>query len=200
MDTIKTTGSQAETSIAPRQLHQPMAAGGPVELLDVRTPAEFDGAHVPGARLIPLGDLDPASFRRQFGEGDGPVYVLCQSGGRARRAIEKLAAAGIGRGVLVEGGTEGWINAGLPVTLGKGAGWPIMRQVQIIVGLLSALGAALALTVNPYFALVPLVMGCGLLFAGISGICGLAILLSRMPWNRQRQCGACCAGKGGHAQ
>ena len=44
-----------------------------------------------------------------------------------------------------------------------------MRQVQIIVGFISAAGAVLALAVNPLFAIIPLVMGCGLLFAGITG-------------------------------
>jgi hypothetical protein len=63
-----------------------------------------------------------------------------------------------------------------------------MRQVQITVGAVSATGAVLALMVNPWFALVPLAAGCGLLFAGISGFCGLALVLAKMPWNRAAQC------------
>jgi hypothetical protein len=42
----------------------------------------------------------------------------------------------------------------------------------------------LALTVNHYFVLIPLVLGCGLLFAGLTGFCGLALLLAKMPWNK----------------
>jgi hypothetical protein len=56
--------------------------------------------------------------------------------------------------------------------------------VQIVVGSLSAAGALLALTVNPLFALLPLVIGSGLLFAGLTGFCGLALLLAKMPWNQ----------------
>jgi hypothetical protein len=41
------------------------------------------------------------------------------------------------------------------------------------------------------------VMGCGLLFAGLTGMCGLALLLAKMPWNRAQSCGSCCEGKGG---
>ncbi len=58
-----------------------------------------------------------------------------------------------------------------------------MRQVQIVVGSLAATGAILSLAVNPWFAVVPLLPGCGL-FAGITGTCGMALMLARMPWNR----------------
>jgi hypothetical protein len=69
-----------------------------------------------------------------------------------------------------------------------------MRQVQIVVGLLSIVGAGLALAVNRWFAILPLFLGCGLVFAGITGTCGMALLLARMPWNRgQENCTQCCA-------
>jgi len=186
---------QVKTSIAPRELQRLLAEGVPAQLLDVRTPAEFAAAHVPGAKLLPLDALDQASFARQRGAEEIPVYVLCQSGGRARKAIERLERAGIRGCVLVEGGTQGWIDAGLPVNRGQSNVLPLMRQVQITVGFISASGAVLALAVNPLFALVPLVMGCGLLFAGITGTCGLALLLAKMPWNRARICGSCCESK-----
>ena len=188
---------QVKNAIAPRDLHRVLAEGGPNQLLDVRTPAEFAAAHVPGAKLIPLDALDPASFARARVSEEIPVYVLCQSGGRARKAIERLERAGIRGCVLVEGGTQAWIDAGLPVNRGQSNILPLMRQVQITVGFISALGAVLALAVNPLFAIVPLVMGCGLLFAGITGTCGLALLLARMPWNRAQSGGSCCETKVG---
>jgi rhodanese-related sulfurtransferase len=188
---------QVKTSIAPRDLHRLLAEGGPIQLLDVRTPAEFAGAHVPGAKLIPLGDLDPAAIQRERGAAESPVYVLCQSGGRARKAIEKLEGAGVRGCVLVEGGTQGWMDAGLPVNRGGSGTLPLMRQVQITVGFISAAGAVLALAVHPLFAIIPLVTGCGLLFAGITGRCGLALLLAKMPWNHSQSCGSCCETKGG---
>jgi hypothetical protein len=123
--------------------------------------------------------------------------VLCQSGGRARKAIEKLEQGGVHGCVLVEGGTQAWIDAGLPTERAQSTVLPLMRQVQITVGLISAAGAVLALTINPLFAIIPLVMGCGLLFAGLTGMCGLALLLAKMPWNRAQSCGSCCEGKGG---
>ena len=94
---------QAKTSIQPLELQRLLAEGRPAQLVDVRTPVEFATAHVPGAKLIPLGDLDPAAFRRERGVEGIPVYVLCQSGGRARKAIEKLEQAGVHGCVLVRG-------------------------------------------------------------------------------------------------
>jgi rhodanese-related sulfurtransferase len=186
---------QVQNSIAPGELRRRLAEGAPALLLDVRSPAEFAAVHVPGAKLIPLADLDPAALQKLRGAEETPVYVLCQSGGRARRAVEKLEADGIRGCVLVEGGTQGWMDAGLPVNRGPGGVLPLMRQVQITVGAVSASGAALALFVHPLFAVIPLVMGCGLLFAGLTGTCGLALLLAKMPWNQAQACGSCCETK-----
>ena len=171
-------------SITPRELHDRMLRGGAPELLDVRTPGEYASAHVPGAKLTPLDELDAAAYVRERGEKRGSVYVICQSGGRARRAIEKFAQAGFHGCVLVEGGTQAWMDAKLPVNRGQVRVLPLMRQVQITVGLVSATGAGLALMVNPRFAWIPLVTGAGLLFAGLTGFCGLAEVLAKMPWNR----------------
>jgi rhodanese-related sulfurtransferase len=181
------TPTQAPKTISPRELHRLLAQGEPLDLLDVRTPAEYAAEHVPGAKLLPLDKLEPAAFLRKRPAAAGPLYLLCQSGGRARRAMEKFQRAGFDGCLLVEGGTQAWVDAGLPVHRGERQALPLMRQVQIVVGVLSATGAALALALNPWFALVPLVMGCGLLFAGLTGFCGLALVLAKMPWNNRPQ-------------
>lgn len=182
-------------TVPPAELYARMAAGDEVNLVDVRTPVEFARAHVAGARLIPLGDLDPEALLKNHRPGD-PIFVLCQSGERARKAIERLQCAGCDDGVLVEGGTQAWIGAGLPVIRGEARGLPLMRQVHIAAGFLTAAGALLALLVNRWFAAVPLVTGCGLLFAGLTGMCGMALLLAKMPWNRaQTERGETCAAR-----
>jgi rhodanese-related sulfurtransferase len=188
---------QSPKLIQPRELYKQLqlSDGPPAQLLDVRTPGEFAAAHVPGATLIPLDELDAAAFSRERGADVTPLYVLCQSGGRARRAIEKLERAGVQGCVLVEGGTQAWLDADLPVNHGESRVLPLMRQVQIVVGFLSAGGAALALAFDPRFALIPLVVGSGLLFAGLTGFCGLALVLAKMPWNKTSPCksASCCA-------
>ena len=188
------TKTQTETAVSAQELQRRMAAGEAACLLDVRTPGEYAAAHVPATKLIPLDELDPAAFCRERNGDCSPVYVLCQSGGRARRAIEKLKRAGVHGCVLVEGGTQAWIDAGLPVNRGQSRVLPLMRQVQVAVGFFSATGALLALTVNKLFAIIPLIVGCGLLFAGLTGFCGLALLLAKMPWNKTSNCNSasCC--------
>lgn len=170
-------------SISPAQLCALMAAGSHLELLDVRTPPEFTNAHIPGARLIPLNDLHAEAYLKERQPGR-PLFVICQAGGRARKAIEQFETRGCFDAVLVEGGTQAWIDAGLPVDRGVSRVLPLMRQVQIVAGTLSAIGAALAMLVSTWFALVPAFIGSGLLFAGLTGKCGMALLLARMPWNR----------------
>jgi rhodanese-related sulfurtransferase len=180
------------STICPAALSALLGNSDNHELLDVRTPPEYASAHVPGARLISLNDLKVDAFVAQHKPGT-PIFVLCQSGARAAKAIEQFELAGCDDCVLVEGGTQAWIDAGLPVHRGARTVLPIMRQVQIVVGSLSAVGAILALAVNTWFAILPLLLGCGLIFAGISGTCGMALLLARMPWNRgQVRCSHCC--------
>jgi len=180
-------------AIAPAALSAIIGAGDAHELLDVRTPPEYASVHVPGARLAPLDHLDVAAILARHRAGS-PIFVLCQAGMRARQAIEQFERAGCSDCVLVEGGTQAWIDAGLPVHRGARGPLPLLRQVQIVAGSLSAAGAILALTVNPWFAILPLLVGCGLLIAGITGACGMALLLARMPWNRgQNRTSDCCA-------
>ncbi len=178
-------------SISPAALAAFLGAGNSHELLDVRTPPEYDNAHVPGARLIPLDQLRVDTFLARHKPGR-PIYVLCQAGARASKAIAQFERAGCDDCVLVEGGTQAWSDAGLPLHRGVRKVLPLMRQVQIAVGSLAAAGAILTLTVNRWFAVLPLIIGCGLLFAGISGTCGMALLLSRMPWNRGQETSCDC--------
>ena len=191
---MNATPPQVPRVVSPRELHRLREAGAACELLDVRTPPEHAEAHVPGVQLVPLDTLDPAAFLARRPDSAAPLYVFCQAGGRAKMAIEKFDAAGFEGCVLVEGGTQAWIDAGLPVDRGTSRVIPLMRQVQLVIGFFSALGAGLALTVDVRFALLPLLAGCGLLVAGSTGWCGLAILMSKMPWNRVAGQSCCASG------
>ena len=178
---------------SPRARDALQATDQHIELLDVRTPVEFREVHVGFARNLPLDRLDPAAFNAERnGAGDKPLYVICRSGSRGNQACEKLAAAGI-EVVNVEGGTQAWIAANLPVVRGQKA-ISLERQVRITAGSLVFVGAVLALTVHPYFAALPAFIGAGLVFAGITDTCGMGMLLARMPWNQvsEEAAGAAC--------
>lgn len=165
------------TTITPQDLHSRITGGQPCRMIDVRTPAEHRSQHVTGVHLLPLDQLDPTKLPT----GDGPIFLLCQSGGRATRAADQLRAAGV-LCCVVEGGTKAWAAAGLPVTLGKGV-ISIERQVRIAAGLLVLTGAALAYFVHPAYVAISAFVGAGLTFAGITDWCGMGLLLARMPWN-----------------
>ncbi len=152
-------------------------------LLDVRTAAEFSALHLPGSVLVPLDQLDPAKVRELMA-GKSACVLLCQSGGRARRAADRLHAAGFDNLLVVEGGVAACAAAGLPVNRGRGV-ISLERQVRIAAGLLVLLGAALAWLVHPAWIGLAAFVGAGLAFAGITDTCGMALVLARMPWNRR---------------
>jgi rhodanese-related sulfurtransferase len=178
------TPSQAPVSISAAELQRRLQNGDACELLDVRTPPEHAVAHVPGVNLVPLDELNPATYIARRNTPAAPIYVFCQAGGRAKKAIEMFRTAGFDGGVLVEGGTEAWIAAGLPVERSASRVLPLQRQVHLVIGFFTALAAVLTLTVNPLFAVISLITGCGLLINGTTGWCGLALFLAKLPWNR----------------
>jgi rhodanese-related sulfurtransferase len=186
-------------SITPQLLHEKIAAGENPHLLDVRTEREYAQVHVPGAILAPLESLDVAGVKRQTsGSSETPLYVLCQSGTRAKHAIGRLEAGGVSRCVLVEGGTAAWVRAGLPVERQAVKGISLERQVRIAAGLLVLAGTVLGAFVHPAILGLPAFVGAGLIFAGVSDKCGMALILARMPWNRATTA-TCFAPSGGQS-
>ncbi|MBL8815528.1 MAG: rhodanese-like domain-containing protein [Planctomyces sp.] len=167
--------------ITPKQLQDRIQAGDNVDLIDVRTPAEFREIHVPIARNTPLENLDPGSVLAGH-PTSAPLYVICRSGSRGKQACEKLQAAGCTNVVNVEGGTLAWDQAGYPVIRGKKA-ISLERQVRIVAGFMALTGAVLSF-VHPYWAVLSGFVGAGLMFAGITDTCGMAMILARMPWNQ----------------
>lgn len=177
-------------TISPQDLASLRQAGQPVDLIDVRTPAEFQEVHVAFARNLPLDRLDPVALKTERqGNHDRPLFVVCRSGNRARQACEKLLAAGITNAVNVDGGTLAWEAAGLPVERGRKT-VSLERQVRIAAGALVVIGSALAYWVSPYWIGLPAFVGAGLMFAGITDTCGMAMVLARMPWNQVKAAGS----------
>lgn len=157
-----------------------------VRLLDVRTPGEHEAVHIRGAYNVPLDTLGEhgPEIRAHVEE---PVVLICQSGQRARKAEEALRAAGMPNLHVLDGGVSGWVGAGKPVVRGAER-YSLERQVRIAAGGLAVTGGILALAVNPLFALLPAFVGSGLVFAGVTDTCGMAMLLSRLPYNRAATC------------
>lgn len=177
--------------VRPSELAALMSSSPAVRLLDVRTPGEFETAHITGAYNVPLAQLGEhgAEIRAAV---TGPVVLVCQSGQRARRAEEALREGGMSNLHVLDGGMNGWIADGQAVVRGADR-LPLERQVRIVAGALAGVGGVLALLVNPLFAVVPAFVGSGLVFAGVTDTCGMAMLLTKLPYNRPASCDVAAA-------
>lgn len=156
-------------------------------LIDVREDFEHAEERIVGAVLAPLSKFDPQALRNRF-PGKRLVFH-CRSGKRSAEAAERFRENGE-RAFSLAGGIEGWKSAGRAVVRPNTNRLPILRQVHLIAGALVASGVGLGWFVSPWFFIVPAFVGCGLMFAGATGWCGMALLLSYMPWNRVDASGA----------
>jgi len=170
-------------SISPQILHQKLSdEPDQGTIVDVRTSAEYEDAHIPGSKLLPLQSLKAEQVAPLAEQGT--VYVLCRSGMRANQAMKKLSEANVPNLVHVEGGIMEWMNAGLPVERGERRVMPLDRQVLLAAGLINLVGIALGFLVHPGWFGLSAFVGCGLVLAGGANVCLMAMLLARMPWNQ----------------
>ena len=152
-------------------------------LIDIREADEHAREHIPGARHHALSRLNTESPARS---GDEVLVFHCRSGARTRGHAARLsAAAATCEAYILDGGLNAWKKAGLPVALDRSQPIDIIRQVQIAAGSLVLMGILLGTFVAPGFYALSAFVGAGLMFAGISGFCGMAHLLALMPWNRR---------------
>jgi len=165
---------------SPRNLPEIFSNGYTV--IDVRSPKEFKAAHVAGAECLPLDQLDGVQFCSKYGDGF-PVYILCQTSKRGFIAAERLMQAGHKNVIVIEGGTNAAIDAHIEMEYGEGT-ISIERQVRIAAGALVVVGALMGLCLHPGFLALPIFVGAGLMFAGITDSCGMGMLLAKCPWNR----------------
>ncbi len=156
------------------------------QIVDVREFSEYDAERVEGATLASLSTLD-----QNLGliERDRPVYLMCRSGKRAQQAAERLAGRGFADLRVIDGGLQGWSEAGLPVERGTGRVWSLERQVRFVAGLFVLTGILLSL-ISPWFVLLSGFVGAGLTFSAITDTCGMGMMLARMPWNRGPKTGS----------
>lgn len=151
-----------------------------VRVLDVRSGAEFETAHIPGAYHVPLDTL--GEHCNDICGVDEEIVLVCQSGGRARQAAAKLATAGMTSMHVLDGGMGAWLAAGGDVVHGEQK-WALERQVRLVAGSI-ALASVLASTKFPAAKWGAGFIGAGLTFAALSNTCAMGNLLSRLPYNR----------------
>jgi rhodanese-related sulfurtransferase len=168
-------------TIAPDRAAALMRAGA--VLIDIREADEHARERIPGARHHALSRLDADNPAEP---GDEVLVFHCRSGARTKANAPRLAAASGGcETYILEGGLDAWKRAGLPIALDIRQPIEINRQVHIIAGGMALAGVLLGASVSSWFYGLSGFVGAGLMFAGISGFCGMARLLALMPWNRR---------------
>ncbi|GAA0474284.1 sulfurtransferase [Actinoplanes capillaceus] len=162
-------------------LHHLITTGHAPRLIDVRTPAEFETAHIPGSYNVPLDLLREHrdELRNHLGE---QVVLICRSGQRAVQAEQALAGAGLPHLRVLTGGITAWQAAHAPVITGTPR-WDLERQVRLVAGgivLLAVLASALAEPIKWVAAFI----GAGLTVAALTNTCAMGMMLAKLPYNR----------------
>ena len=151
-------------------------------LIDIRSNDEYGRKHISGAKCIPVSELTADKLPKNT-----KVIFSCLSGMRTQSNAQNLSqcACDCGEVYILDGGLKAWEAEGLPTETNGKATLDIMRQVQIGAGSLILIGVLLGFLVSKWFFLLSGFVGAGLLFAGLTGFCGLAVLLAQMPWNKE---------------
>lgn len=166
--------------VSAHQLNEWMKNSEKVQLIDVRSSGEYAAGHIPSSMNLPL---EQVTSRVEDVCSKGHVVLICKSGRRACIAHNDLLPSCANLAVL-EGGIESWSKSQLPIVLAQKSKWSLERQVRLIVGVLILISVVLALTVSVNWLVLTVILGVGLTFAGLTDICGLGLLLSKLPWNR----------------
>lgn len=171
------------TTLGATQVRAWMQEPAGPRIIDVRTPTEFAGSHIPGSYNVPLGLLE--EHRRELSEHlDDEVVLVCRSGARACRAEGLLAETGLTNLHILDGGISAWEAAGGDLVQGE-QGWDLERQVRLVAGSLVLTGI-LTSTVVPQAKWLSAGIGAGLTGAALSNTCAMGMLLSKMPHNRRK--------------
>ena len=153
--------------------------------IDVRTPQEFEGVHISGARNIPLPDLHTYVDELKILSQERPIMLVCRTQNRVKIAYEYLTNNGLTNCEILDGGITAWVDQGKPVVKGQQR-ISLEGQVRAIAGGLILIGVALGFTIHSGFFFLPAIVGAGLLHAGLTDSCLMGMLLSKLPMNRIR--------------
>lgn len=111
-DSPEIVKSMGVTEISPQEA-RPAVEAAYSQLIDVRTPEEYAEGHAYRARNIPLDTLMTNLDKLEKNE---PVYLICRTGNRSKKAAQMLVDAGFPQAINIAGGTEAWQAAGLPMS------------------------------------------------------------------------------------
>lgn len=168
-------------------LDQLLTSDTPLHVVDVRTPGEFETAHIVGSYNVPL-DLLREHRDEIIKHLDQQVVLVCKSGQRAGQAEATLREAGLCNVHILDGGITAWEAKGFTVNRGTQR-WDLERQVRLVAGSI-VLTSILGSIAVPKLKWLAGAIGGGLTFAAVSNTCAMGMLLSKLPYNRGAACDA----------
>lgn len=168
--------------ISPKDVLELLAKDASYKLIDVRSPLEYNEVHIKGSINIPMDMV--ASKLDELGKANGAYVVLCRTGTRSAMAADMLLQSGVKDVKVLDGGMTRWQKERLPAEKGVG-GISIERQVRIAAGTVVLIGLALAILVHPAFIAITALVGCGLVYAGLTDNCMMGMLLMKLPYNQK---------------
>lgn len=170
-------------AITSAELRELLESAATARIVDVRTPAEFETAHIAGSYNVPLDVLDKhgAEVAEHLGQ-DHDVVLVCRSGQRSAQASQLLAKEGLTGGRILEKGIVDWEGQGFAVDRGAQR-WDLERQVRLVAGSV-VLSSVLGSIAVPRLKWVAAGIGAGLTYAAISNTCAMATALAKLPYNR----------------
>ncbi|WAC93336.1 rhodanese-like domain-containing protein [Mycobacterium sp. Aquia_213] len=165
------------------ELRTLLESPGAPRVVDVRTPAEFETAHIAGSYNVPLDVVDEhgAEIAQRL-DDDHDVVLVCRSGQRATKAQALLRNAGLPNGRVLENGITDWEGRGFAVDRGAQR-WDLERQVRLVAGSL-VLSSVLGSVAVPRLKWLAAGIGAGLTYAAVSNTCAMGTALSKLPYNR----------------
>jgi rhodanese-related sulfurtransferase len=170
-------------AITSTELRDRLASEKPLWILDVRTPAEFETAHIDGSYNVPLDVLNDrgSDVARQLDQSH-EIVLVCRSGQRATQAAELLQSEGVTGGSVLENGISDWEGQGFDVKRGVQR-WDLERQVRLVAGSI-VLSSVLGSIAVPRLKWLAAAIGGGLTYAAVSNTCAMGTALSKLPYNR----------------
>ena len=156
-------------------------------IIDVRERDEYELEHVVNSINVPLSAFTTVVPGVLNQLKDRKIVFMCRSGMRAQQAFEQAKGLGFDDAhtySVYPGGIMAWIEKGNPVQSAGKAPMPLMRQMQLVMGIMFMVFATLGTFVNPWFSSATILFGAGLFYAGLTGDCAVAGVLAKAPWNK----------------
>lgn len=158
-------------------------------ILDVRENDEFESERIEGSIHMPLSRLAWLAPGILSQLENRSLVLMCRSGLRAQTALNQICQLGYPKNAIevYPGGILEWKRQGNPTLVQRHRHLPLMRQVQLIAGTAILVFILMGIFIRPELFWGAGAVGMGMTIAGLTGYCGLAQVLSVMPWNQTKK-------------